>query len=120
MVSVGRRPWSRIGAYDVDGLIVFANEYGDAITFDGWIIRSVLGFNLSNSLSVSGGSGIRKILDGGSTKITNCGTWVRRELTWIQTCGNGRGSIVLNESGEILAISTPLGDSLGDVTLRRQ
>ena len=41
------------------GLTVFANTDGDAIAFDGWIIRSVVGFGLEGPLSISGKDGLR-------------------------------------------------------------
>jgi hypothetical protein len=32
-----------LSPYDADGYTVFANDEGNAVAFDGWVIRSVLG-----------------------------------------------------------------------------
>ena len=31
--------------YAAEGYTVFANEWGDAVTFDGWVVRSILGLD---------------------------------------------------------------------------
>ena len=38
-----------LNPYTASGMIVFANTDGDAIAFDGWTIRSVVGFGLRTS-----------------------------------------------------------------------
>ena len=99
-------------------LTVFANADGDAISFDGWTIRSVVGFGLAGPLSISGKDGNRTFSAGGRTTSTECDQWYLNGLTWSQICANGEGQIVLNQDGNIELILMSLGESLGIVTLK--
>ena len=99
-------------------LIVFANADGDAVAFDGWTVRSITGFGLSESLSISGKDGVRIFSVQRSKTVTACDPWVLVGLTWTQTCANGNGEIVLGEDGNIKSISMSLGETLGILTLR--
>lgn len=107
-----------LSPYLSDELIVFANADGDAIAFDGWIIRSVVGFGLQNALSISGKSGLRTYKGGGLQTYTNCDDWKLIELTWIQACSNGTGEIELDDEGNIQKITMPIASRSGIVTLR--
>ena len=100
------------------GLTVFANTDGDAIAFDGWTIRSVVGFGLAFPLSISGKDGKRTFSDGGRTTSTECDPWHLSGSTWSQICANGEGQIVLNQDGDIELILMSLGENLGIVTLK--
>ena len=100
------------------GLTVFANTDGDAIAFDGWTIRSVMGFGLKEPLSISGKDGVRTFTVSGQKTQTQCDEWRLAELIWSQTCSNGPGEILLNEEGSIQKISMPIGDGSAIVTLR--
>ena len=99
-------------------LIVFANTDGDAIAFDGWTIRSVVGFGLQDPLSISGKHGVRTFIVDGQQTVANCDEWILTGLNWRQTCSNGSGEILLNEEGNIQKITMPIGDGSGIVTLR--
>lgn len=100
------------------GLTVFANIDGDAIAFDGWTIRSVVGFGLAVPLSISGKDGSRTFSAGGRTTSTECDQWHLKGLTWSQICANGEGRIVVNQNGNIELILMSLGENLGIVTLK--
>ena len=104
--------------YTTGEFIVFANTDGDAITFDGWIVRSITGFGLKEPLSVSGKEGRRSFASGQSVLELRCGSWVWREPTWKQRCDQGASEILLDERGNIQKISMSLGKKLGFVTLR--
>ena len=117
LASVGDRG-AVLRPYLSGGLTVFANTDGDAIAFDGWTIRSVMGFGLAGPLSISGKDGNRTFSGGDLVTSTECDPWRRNELTWRQTCVNGDGRIVLNQEGDIELISMSLGNYLGVVTLR--
>ena len=117
LASVGDRG-AVLRPYLSGGLTVFANTDGDAIAFDGWTIRSVMGFGLAGPLSISGKDGNRTFSAGGRITSTECDRWHLNELTWRQTCVNGDGRIVLNQEGNIELISMSLGKYLGVVTLR--
>ena len=104
--------------YASNDLIVFANTDGDAIAFDGWIIRSVVGFGLKEPLSISGKDGVRTFTVSGLKTQTNCDEWSLAKLIWSQTCSNGSGEIVLDDEGNIQKITMPLADGSAIVTLR--
>ena len=97
---------------------VFANADGDAITFDGWTVRSVVGFGLAGPISISGKHGNRTFFIDRLKTSTQCDPWHLKGLTWRQTCANGDGEIVLNQDGNIELILMSLGENLGIVTLR--
>jgi hypothetical protein len=99
-------------------MIVFANTDGDAIAFDGWTVRSVSGFGLPASISISGKEGLRKFAGALGRYSTTCDPWILEGLVWTQTCGNGDGIIELNEVGNIERIILSLGKEQGNVTLR--
>lgn len=101
-----------------NGLTVFANAEGDAIAFDGWTIRSVIGFGLDGPSSINGKEGKRTILVNGQVTSTECELWRLTGLVWSQICANGLGKIVLDQKGNIEYIAMSLGETLGIVTLR--
>ena len=107
-----------LNPYVSNDLIVFANTDGDAIAFDGWTIRSVVGFGLNDPLSISGKDGVRTFTVAGQTTQTQCDEWSLAELIWSQTCSNGPGEIVLDDEENIQKITMPIGDGSDIVTLR--
>ena len=107
-----------LNPYVSNDLIVFANTDGDAIAFDGWTIRSVVGFGLKQPLSISGKDGVRAFTVSGQKTQTKCDEWRLAELIWSQTCSNGPGEIVLDDEGNIQKITMPIGDGSAIVTLR--
>ena len=117
LASVGGRG-AVLRPYLSSGLTVFANTDGDAIAFDGWTIRSIVGFGLEGPLSIVGKDGERIFSAVGHITSTECDPWYESELTWHQACANGDGEIALNREGNIELISMSLGENLGIVTLR--
>lgn len=115
--SVGDRG-AVLTPFSSGGLTVFANAAGDAIAFDGWTIRSIIGFGLTSPISIAGKNGRRVFVFGDAETATNCDAWTRAEFGWKQVCGNGEGQIKVDESGEIKSITMALGDALGIVTIR--
>ena len=107
-----------LNPYVSNDLIVFANTDGDAIAFDGWTIRSVVGFGLKEPLSISGKDGVRTFTVSGQKTQTKCDEWSLAELIWHQTCSNGPGEIVLDDDGNIQKITMPVFDGSAIVTLR--
>ena len=98
-------------------LTVFANTDGDAIAFDGWTIRSVVGFGMQHPLSIIGRDGVRIFTVAGHKTQTNCEKWYRAGLVWSQRCSNGLSEIVLDDEGNIQKITMAISDS-AIVTLR--
>ena len=107
-----------LNPYVSNDLVVFANTDGDAIAFDGWTIRSVVGFGLKEPLSISGKDGVRTFTVAGQKTQTKCDEWSLAELIWRQTCSNGPGEIVLDDEGNIQKITMPVFDGSAIVTLR--
>ena len=107
-----------LNPYVSNDLIVFANADGDAIAFDGWTIRSVVGFGLKEPLSISGKDGVRTFTVLGQKTQTKCDEWSLAELIWSQTCSNGPGEIVLDDEGNIQKITMPVFDGSAIVALR--
>ena len=107
-----------LNPYVSNDLIVFANADGEAIAFDGWTIRSVVGFGLKEPLSISGKDAVRTFTVAGQKTQTQCDEWRLEELIWSQTCSNGLGEIVLDDEGNIQKITMPVFDGSAIVTLR--
>ena len=117
LAAVGERG-ALLNPYTASGMIVFANNDGDAIAFDGWMVRSVSGFGLSAPISISGKEGLRNFAGPLGQYSTTCHPWILEGLVWMQACGNGDGIIELNEAGNIEGIILSLGKDQGNVTLR--
>lgn len=117
LASVGESG-ALVKPYTVADFTVFANSDGDAIAFDGWIIRSVTGFGLKAPLSISGKEGERSFVSGQSVVVARCGAWVWRQPVWQQRCDQGWSEIVLDDAGNIEKISMSLGKKARFVTLR--
>lgn len=107
-----------LNPYVSNGFTVFANADGDAIAFDGWTIRSVVGFGLQGPLSISGKEGVRTFTIANRKTQSKCGEWSIAGLIWSQICSNGTGEIVLDDEGNIQKITMAIGNGLGIVTLR--
>ena len=107
-----------LNPYASNGLIVFASADGDAIAFDGWTIRSVVGFGLQDPLSISGKDDVRTFSIAGRKTQSKCDEWSLTGLIWTQTCSNGPGEIVLDDEGNIQEITMAIGNGFGIVTLR--
>lgn len=104
--------------YNSGNLIVFANAEGDAIAFDGWIVRSVTGFGLSTPVSVSGREGKRLIVHNDNILEVLCGPWVWRPPHWRQICGEGDGVITLDRDGNIKEITMSFGSLVAPIKLK--
>ena len=104
--------------YASGGFTVFANVDGDAIAFDGWIVRSITGFGLKKPVSVTGREGLRSLALDDEIFRATCGSWEWMAPIWRQSCDIGSSMISLDEEGNIQEISMSLGEKLGFVTLR--
>ena len=109
--------------YVVDGYTVFANESGDAVAFDGWVIRSVLGFGRDHAVSVTDKNGIRSVVSHKMMFEATCSEW-RKLATqgghqWRQICGsNGHETVIdIDETDTIRGISQSFGD-FGELKLQ--
>ena len=109
--------------YAAEGYTVFANESGDAVAFDGWVVRSVLGFGLEQALTVSDDGWVRSSRSGKERFFATCSEWQKDAATkgyqWRQICGiNGHETVIsIDETGSISDIKQAFGGDLGTLTL---
>jgi hypothetical protein len=103
--------------YAAEGLIVFASNDGSAISFDGWVVRSIIGFGRTSPISIEDRGSNRIVISDGRQRVINCDSWVRTELQWLKTCDHGVSRIDLDDAGNIISINIPLGHELGAVKL---
>ena len=109
--------------YITDGYTVFANESGDAVAFDGWVVRSVLGFGIQGTLTVSDIGWDRTSESSTAGFTATCKDWQREDLSkgyqWRQICGiNGHETVIhIDEAGSISKIKQTFGGDLGTLTL---
>ena len=106
-----------------EGYTVFANDSGDAVAFDGWVIRSVLGFGQESSLSISDEGWDRSSVSNATRFTATCSKWQKEGHSegyqWRQICGiNGHETLIsIDEAGSISGIKQAFGGDLGTLTL---
>ena len=109
--------------YAAEGYTVFANESGDAVAFDGWVVRSVLGFGLEQAITISDDGWVRSSQSGKERFVATCSEWQKDAATkgyqWRQICGiNGHETVIsIDETGSISGIKQAFGGDLGTLTL---
>ena len=109
--------------YAVEGYTVFANESGDAIAFDGWVVRSVLGFGLEQAITTFDDGWVRSSQSGKESFLAICSKWQKdvanKGYQWRQICGiNGHETVIsIDETGSIKGIKQAFGGDLGTLTL---
>lgn len=109
--------------YVVQGLTVFANESGDAVTFDGWVIRSVIGFGREHPVTIADEGWLRSLKSKDARFAALCSEWQKTTADggyqWRQICGtNGHETVIdIDEAGRIISIRQSLGGGLGEVLL---
>ena len=109
--------------YLVEGFTVFANESGDAVAFDGWVVRSVVGFGREHALSVTDKDGVRSSVSHQMRFKAMCLVWQKLATQggyqWRQNCGNeGHGTVIdIDETDTIQGITQGFGD-LGELKLQ--
>lgn len=113
--------------YSIDeGGFVFASEEGDLIGFDGWVIRSIIGFGLDTTLRILGDAESRRYVSEDEVFSDKCSDW-RRESSdefdgWRQICKQGLSDniIVIDKEGDVDRIVQTI-NQLGDqVVLERR
>ena len=116
-----------LSPYVADGYTVFANGEGDAVAFDGWVIRSVLGFGKESSLSISDEGWDRSSVSNAMRFTATCSEWQKEDFgegyQWRQICGiNGHETVIrIDGAGSITSIRQAFGVDLGtpELNLRR-
>ena len=104
--------------YTKSGLTVFANaETGDAVSFDGWMIRSIVGFSHESPITLYRADGKLIVSRGEATDSVTCDEYERFTttsfdgVTWQQECDRGKlvNKIEVNDQGEIVLITQYAG-----------
>ena len=105
---------------------IFVSEQGDAVAFDGWLIRSLGGFDQDEIIRVNDDENQRIYNKGSSRTIGLCEPWVNTRtsdgsVTWAQLCNNpdAQNAIRLNEAGLIVQIDQIIDGSGGRVMLKK-
>ena len=116
-----------LSPYVAGGYTVFASDEGDAVAFDGWVIRSVLGFGRESSLSISDEGWDRSSVSNATRFTATCSEWQKEDFgedyEWRQICGiNGQETVIrIDATGSITRIRQAFGGDLGtlELNLRR-
>ena len=97
-----------------DGFFVFVSSAGDAIAFDGWDVRSIIGFGGSDARRITVDGGEKQFRSGADLSTTRCEGW-KLDLdaspddskVWLQQCDDQvrANSIVVDSAGAISEIS---------------
>ena len=108
------------------GLTIFMSEQGDAVAFDGWLIRSLGGFDQDQIIRVNDDDNQRIYNNGSSRTIGDCGFWVNAitsdgTATWTQICESpdAKNVIRLNDAGLIVQIDQVIDGLGGRVMLKK-
>ncbi len=110
--SISNRSWI-LTAVSRENLMIFMNNHGDALAFDGWTIRSLVGFGFGPSpLTITKEKKYRVFKSESSVSRHICGSWSKKELDnrtiqLFQTCEGVdvyKNLILLNEEGSIVLI----------------
>ncbi len=110
--SISNKNWT-LTAISKDNLMLFMNDHGDALAFDGWTIRSLIGFGFGPSpLTITNEENFRVFKSELSISRHSCRSWSKRELDngmirLFQTCEGAdeyKNLILLNEEGGIVQI----------------
>ena len=107
-------------------LTVFLSDEGDAVAFDGWLVRSLGGFEQEKIIRVNDDKNQRIYNKEGARSIGDCGSWVKSttsvgSVNWTQVCENpdAKNAIRLNEAGLIVEIDQVIDGVGGRVTLKK-
>ena len=98
-------------------LTIFISDSNDAIAFDGWVVRSLIGFGFNDVISVIDRGSLRTFQNGGSFNRTDCAAWqrsIQSTMTiWRQSCNSTDQDNVLevNSIGEITFIEQEMTGS---------
>ena len=81
-----------VSVYEVDGLFIFVSDEGDAVAFDGWNIKSLVGFGIGQMLTISVSNNLGATRDSNTSNL-RCSKWTSQrlkneEILWRQTCSS--------------------------------
>lgn len=108
--------------------ILFSNNFGDQVLFDGWTLRMVQGMGRRQiNVSISDKKNIRSFKRGNRTISSHhCDQWERQKnlgvVRYTQYCSDRQGyknSILVNENGDISAIRQIVDERYTALTLTK-
>lgn len=103
-----------VEVFEQDGFFVFVSSAGDAIAFDGWIIRSIIGFGAEHTRQIVVEGEQKQFRSGSDTSFKRCEDWKliskspqQGSKVWEQQCDDQirANSIVIDGAGAISEIS---------------
>ena len=110
--TVSNKTWI-LTAISTENLLIFMNDHGDALAFDGWTIRSLVGFGFGPSpLTITKEEKNRVFKSESSVLQHSCGLWSKNEFDngmsqLIQMCegvNDYNNFILLDKDGSIVRI----------------
>lgn len=110
------------------GFFVFVSSTGDAIAFDGWDIRSIIGFGGSDTMQIVVESDQKQFRSAGGLSSRRCEGWKldaylspADSKRWVQQCDDQVrvNSIVVDSAGAISEISQVIDVNGTRAVLRR-
>ena len=111
-----------------DEFYIFVADNRNAIAFDGWNVRSIIGFGSIDARVVTAQGEQKKFVNGGNISVTSCSSWHSESgategisKVWRQECkGQIRAnSIVGDSAGAILEINQVVDADGGRAVLKR-
>ena len=108
--------------------ILFSNNFGDQVLFDGWTLRMVKGMGRRQiNLSISDNKNIRSFKRGNRTISSHrCDQWEQQKnigvIRYTQYCSDRQGyknSILVNENGDISVIRQIVDERYTALTLSK-
>jgi hypothetical protein len=108
--------------------ILFSNQAGDEIMFDGWSVRRVRGMGISGPAYHSSDIGNKRTIKRGSRSLAvhNCNIWQQRQQSgkkqFIQYCKGDKvysNSILVDKEGSIDVIRQVVDERGSSLTLTR-
>ena len=111
-----------------DEFYVFVADDGNAIAFDGWNVRSVIGFGSIETRVVTVEGEQKRFVSGGRIAVTSCSSWHSESgskegvsKVWRQECEgqNRANSIVVDGVGAILEINQVVASDGSRAVLKR-
>jgi hypothetical protein len=93
--------------YEEQGFFIFASEEGDAVAFDGWQVRSLVGFGLDGLHQFAGTGPRYRLSAAGRIQQLLCSEWLRSR--------SAAGTVVWEQQCDALPVNRIELDRLGDI-----
>ena len=115
-----------VDVYEDKGLHIFISDTGDAVAFDGWHVRSLIGFGDETVRQIVVDSNQMQFISVRQSVIVRCDPWESSSgtssgIVWQQRCEKSHrpNRIVVNADGAIIEIEQTVTASQRRILLRR-